>query len=247
MKNSTQAAHSLIANGYCYLPKLIGEHFLHHLRQEADYIINAHPYRYDNSHDQAVRIGQIQRPRVLLNVNKFLYTTRFFFNPFFLKTISKAFNVSPFHIAFNRQLISQQTFPSNNPPSNVLHWDRLRSIKTWVYLTETPYDAGPIKIIPNTHITNKMTRVLSLESLNRTGGLYDSIDNRSTILSDENSESYLPRSFSAGDVLMFDTDVSHGARKVSEGYSRFIYRAYSSLNSDLRLRSACLKNVQYEN
>ena len=247
MIKSSQAASSIIRNGYCYFPRLIDDQFLRRLRCEAQYVIDKHPYSYQNAYDESVQIGQIQRPRAFLNIDKLFYSTLFFFNPFFIKTISNVLNKSPFHIAFNRQLIAQQTYPSNMPPSNVVHWDRLRSIKTWVYLSDTSYDSGPIKIIPRTHIANKHARVASLQMLDKTNSLYDSIDNRSTIITDENLESYLPRSFSAGDVLLFDTDTSHGANKVSEGHSRFIYRSYSTLYSDLRLRSSILNSFHHDN
>ena len=242
--NSAQASSSIINNGYCYLPRLIDDHFLTRLRREAQYLIDYHPYLYSNAHDNSVQIGQIQRSRVFLNINKLLYSGLFFFNPFFIKTISKVLKTSPLNIAFNRQIISQRTFPSNAPPSNVIHWDRLRSIKIWVYLTDTPYDAGPIKIIPNTHIFNRAERISTLQGLANSGLLYDSIDNRSKVMSDNFSESYLPQSFSAGDVLMFDTDISHGARKVSNEHSRFILRSYSTLYSDLRFRSNILNKNQ---
>ena len=110
----------------------------------------------------------------------------------------------------------QKTFETTEPLAGNFHYDKMRSIKIWLYINDCNIDNGPLECISGTHQDNKEIRenikVTNLEKNVK----YNFIDNQ--------NKSGQKLTAKAGSLIIFDSDVSHKATPVLPGKTREIVR-----------------------
>jgi hypothetical protein len=119
-------------------------------------------------------------------------------------------------IDYISEVFIHRTPATENPLSGNLHWDRHQTLKFWIYVDDVDNNSGAMRIIPESHHVNSRTRL----SKGPRGELIGGVDN----LCQSGNEFYL--SGCKGSLMIFDTDLCHGASPVSFGFERKIIRGH---------------------
>ena len=114
---------------------------------------------------------------------------------------------------------------------NQLHFDRLRSLKVMVYITDVNEKCGPLSVVPGSH---KKSRSLRRQFINMP------YENRQNII-----KKYYPHLYEnptkicggKGTVIFFDSDVFHLGGKNEIGHERKIIRSHWYPNLQWRSNS----------
>lgn len=109
----------------------------------------------------------------------------------------------------------------NPEPINPLHFDKILSLKFFLYLLDTTEESGAFQFIPRSHLIG---RELANEHL-RYGGRMETIGNRTT---EQNMiDQAMPIEGPAGTMIIFDTDGYHRGGVVQPGRERMVMRGHS--------------------
>lgn len=124
--------------------------------------------------------------------------------------------------AFNYQfLLTRET--ASGVPITGLHYDRLITLKFFIYLLDTTKDNGAFECIPGTHKSVEETRRYYVK---RGVRLFD----LPNFTLPQSVGTPIPMEGSAGTMLVFTTDVVHQGGVVSEGKERWVLRAHTRSN-----------------
>lgn len=116
--------------------------------------------------------------------------------------------------------------------NNFLHFDRLRSLKVLVYLTDVGLQDGPFSLVKGSHTTGMKLR-RGFSSFND----YEEKKNRIDIDYPEINYDLRPITGPAGTTVVFDSDVFHMGGDVKEGGERLIVRSHWYKDYDWRVKS----------
>jgi len=116
--------------------------------------------------------------------------------------------------------------------NNWLHFDRLRSLKAMVYLTDVKEDCGPLSLVPGSHKQGKELRhnFKEIES-------YEEKPNRIEIDYPELMTAPIPIYAGAGTLILFDTDIFHKGGDVADNKERKIIRSHWYPDFEWRVNS----------
>ena len=106
-----------------------------------------------------------------------------------------------------------------------LHFDRMRSIKFLLYLSDVNVDSGPFSVVPGSHFLGAKLRQKSNEETKQ----YEEVKNRIDIDFPDvvpHPEQLLPIVGNAGTLIVFDTDIFHLGGLVKEGHERKLMRSH---------------------
>lgn len=112
-----------------------------------------------------------------------------------------------------------------------LHFDRWRSYKAMVYLTDVGEDDGPFCVVPKTHKKGAQLRRSSCQMR------YEDRPNRIEIDYPELYQEPTKLIGCAGTLILFDSDVFHLGGKIKKGHERSVIRSHWYSNGFWRERS----------
>jgi len=101
-----------------------------------------------------------------------------------------------------------------------LHFDRWRSLKALVYLTDVEEDMGPFSVVPGSHVTGAAMR-RSFRSLP-----YDRRPNRIELDYPGFYKKPLKLLGKAGTLILFDSDIFHMGGNISPNKERILIRSH---------------------
>ncbi len=125
-------------------------------------------------------------------------------------------------INYNTEAFVQYTSDTDDPPNNILHWDKKHTLKTWIYIEDITYKDGPMEVVLGSHLYYRKIR----EKIFSTNLFHEYIDNEPLPSEIENmvkTKCIAP----AGSILIHDTDTLHAASKIYCDHSRKIIRAHT--------------------
>lgn len=137
----------------------------------------------------------------------------FFSNPI-MQTITNAYFGTGFNA--NQKIFVVKDVVGNSHHANDLHFDVQRTLKFFLYLTDTNSTNGAFRCVPGSHLETKNIREKNADKI--------SYENRefSRMLPYKNEDT-ISVDGTAGSLIIFDTDVFHQTGKVSEG-ERWVMR-----------------------
>ncbi len=170
-----------------------------------------------DKHDGAVCIRV--DPRSSLDKKAYPITAAFFDSHVFRKIARSFYRDESEGFHFNNTFFVHETPETTSPLSGKLHWDRTQALKFWVYVDDIPVEAGPMRIHPGSTARNKAERIKRRQNSEQLEGGKDNV-----VSAEPDEMIYLAGP--AGSVLVHDSDCSHGASPVSNGYVRRIMRGH---------------------
>jgi hypothetical protein len=208
--------------GLVRIPSYMGYADIANLKDEFFSILNSNdrglrPLDYPSG--QGVVIDRYQ-----FNKERFPLTAQVFGDPW-MAAVTDLFLGKPNHLNF--EIFAALDLPQSqwNPnrqsdPSIVkLHYDKLLTLKFYLYLEDTTAKNGAIECVPGSHT---LTREMVNRHL-RNGGSVGNIPNQD-IPADAKP---IPIEGKAGTLIIFTTDTFHRAGYVSEGQRRLVMRGHS--------------------
>ena len=117
--------------------------------------------------------------------------------------------------------------------NNYLHFDRLRSLKMLVYLSNVCENSGPFVVCPDSHKKGSSLR-------RRFNSLSEYKDKKNRIKIDYPELKYnpeIPIIGPAGTTILFDSDVFHMGGNIKKGFSRTVIRSHWYKNYIWRVNS----------
>lgn len=204
------------------LVKLNGEFDRFLLHQES-WIV---PFDYSNGN--GVRI-------LMKDIDKTLYpeTDRVFSQPFMERMTQDYFNDKEVHA--NQGIYIVRDIVGNKHHANDMHFDVQRSLKFFIYLTDTTAENGAFYCLPGSQVESGKLRQK----------LGDKISYENRELSRElpaKDTDLVPMEGPAGTLIIFDTDVFHRAGFVKNGERR-VMRAYSTFVKTPLTKPSLLKRI----
>ncbi len=121
--------------------------------------------------------------------------------------------------ALNNQIFVHKTLPTDAPLSGDLHFDVSRMLKFWIYLDEGREEAGAIRMAPGTSLVMGKIREEFSDRLIPKMDIFNQVD--------EQRHPAIPIEAPEGSLVIFDTDVAHGAGRVAPGQVRRIMRGHT--------------------
>jgi len=210
----SEVAKLLYQWGYVCFPSLVPYPLLNELRREFVAVLE-NGFRYGQAVDEFDASTTVRLLMAELDRSD-LKATWDFFNSRIMNDFSRVyFRGEPF--LFNYEIFVQETGPTESPPSGDLHFDKRHTLKFWIYLDDTPAEAGAMRIVPG---SIREARGARMNHMARKAPL-SRFDN---IISVQNPE--IPVAGPAGTVFIHDTDAVHGAGTVENGYRRRIMRGH---------------------
>ena len=116
--------------------------------------------------------------------------------------------------------------------NNWLHFDRLRSLKAMVYLSEVSDSCGPFSVVPGSHLKG---RSLRQNFANQSD--YEEKLNRIELDYEHMYEEPTKILGSIGTLILFDTDIFHKGGDVKQGSFRKIIRSHWYVDYSWRITS----------
>lgn len=145
--------------------------------------------------------------------NRFPVSYQFFDNPF-MQTVTNKFLGSSY--TANQKIYAVKDVVGNKHHANDLHFDVQRTLKFFLYLTDTSSKNGAFRTVPGSHIHTQQIRKQSADKIS-----YENREfSRKLPFGPEHTVSVDGK---AGSLIIFDTDVFHQAGTVSEG-ERWVMR-----------------------
>jgi ectoine hydroxylase-related dioxygenase (phytanoyl-CoA dioxygenase family) len=204
--------------GIAVFPGFLSGETLDVLNSEFDQIIDLHrdgngPFSSDN-YDNIVNV-RLQRESIPQGA---IPVTAALFAHADLKAVSDAyFHGEPYTL--NREIFVsnlEETRTEQTKPPFADHFDKLNLFKFFFYLSDTDETNGAMRAAPGSNQVIRAHRLKAVEEIR-----VKSVDN--IVHGDVPS---LPITGPAGTLFIFDTDVCHGAGKVSAGKSRRTMRGH---------------------
>jgi hypothetical protein len=151
-----------------------------------------------------------------------------FFGQEFMREIATTF-FQPEDFKLNYEIfstiLSETKGPQTKPPF-ALHFDKWHCLKFYVYLSDTDERNGAMRATPGSIVRNRPIRQRAMAELSN-------VETMENVLP-EPEESSIPISGPAGTLLIFDTDMNHGASHVEAEYTRRTIRTHTITLPQLR-------------
>ena len=172
--------------------------------EEADKLLNDSNYKFGMKH---VNNDINELPKCL---QRLVYT----------KEVSEFFSSLEKNIKCRDTMITHE-FKSNQQERNGwLHFDRWRSFKALVYLTDVTENDGPFSVVPRTQDIGKKLRRSSVNQA------YVDRPNRIKLDYPNFYKEPIKIIDAAGTLILFDTDVFHEGGKVKKDHQRKLIRSH---------------------
>ena len=211
-------AEEVINNGFIKLPSL-DEEYLNKITKEYNHVMNCYKdLNIDYQEDEGIVARLV--PLWRLNPSKFKYSFSFFRNKFFFD-IAKNFylkkNIKNF--SFNNEAFFHKTIATKNPLSGDYHYDVRQTLKFWLYMNDINDKNGPMSVEKGSAKRNQLHKLeVGHQILSEKRG-HNKVD-----VVKENCFKLIGKK---GSIFIHDTDSSHRANNVYEGYERNIIRAHT--------------------
>lgn len=139
----------------------------------------------------------------------------------FMQEVANAYYY-PHKVDVNDEVFITHEKPAEQP---ILPWhfDRVQSIKFWVYLTDTTVENGAFEYCPSTHWEGHYRAGFHLSQ----GCAVEDIPND---IDEELVRNPVSLELKAGDLLIFDSDGFHRGGVVQPGYERRVLRGHTHLS-----------------
>lgn len=201
-------------HGIAHIPDFADSDELKALRQEFERLLTRtedwiKPLKYAHG-----RAASITRER--MDASVFPNTVRVFDSDFMKSVLNHYFGTP--------SLLNDDIFITHDKddpePINPLHFDRIHSLKFFLYLLDTRREDGAFDFGPGTHYEGFSRR----QNHTRRGGRVFTIPN---VVHDEENWDTFPIEGAAGTLIIFDTDGFHRGGIVSAGRKRMVMRGHS--------------------
>lgn len=140
--------------------------------------------------------------------------------------IARGYYGSEERLALNHQIYANLNRGTDRPVSGlpfVPHFDKIHTLKFFIYLSDTSKENGAMGVIPGSHIANRKHRIFCLKRDGDFRNVMNIVDASETV----------PVEGSAGTLLIFSTDTTHGAGHVRSGSERRILRGHTRTTAEL--------------
>ena len=138
---------------------------------------------------------------------------------------------------FAKDIMCQEVFITHEYKTNILtrpnqlHFDRLRSLKIMVYVSDVDENSGPLSVVPGSHKTSRVIRRQFSKM---------EYEHRNNIIKQHYPHLYeepVKICGNKGTMIFFDSDVFHLGGKNEENYERKIIRSHWFPNQQWRVTS----------
>ena len=201
-------------DGACVIPNAIDEDILRIICSEYNSAI-------EDSNEEH-KVGNTIQVRFMTNKEKLrIPIISWLFDIKLFNDISLAFFENR-QVEHAKEIFLHSSFSTRNPPAGELHYDKLKTLKFWLYLNDVCEENGAMKILERSH--NKGEKLREMNNYIADGRFgYNKINGY---------EAYKLRSLDGkkGSIVIHNTDCWHKAGKILEGRSRHIIRAHSRSN-----------------
>lgn len=138
------------------------------------------------------------------------------FHSQFIDAVSKAY-FSPHSYSLNPQIVLTHLHPSEK---SILPWhfDRIQTLKFWIYLKDATQDDGALEYCPGSHWEGRYRASYHMA----TGTPVRAIPND---VADHRVQNPVTLAARAGDLIIFDPDGFHRGGVVAPGHERLVVRA----------------------
>lgn len=140
------------------------------------------------------------------------------FNADFMKRMADRYLGTPNH--FNHEIYVARDEHEEVNALNQLHYDKLSTLKFFLYLNDIDSSNGAFEAVPGSH---KLAQNI-MEHYRKRGKKIANLPNRDLPNDLQNA---IPMEAKAGSLIIFTTDTYHRAGRVDEGKNRMIMRAHS--------------------
>jgi hypothetical protein len=152
-----------------------------------------------------------------LSASDFPATARIFGAPL-MAEVARALYDEP--VALNHQIYVNHNTGTARPIGKLPflpHFDKIRTLKFFIYLTDTSDENGAMGCVPGSHVENRARRMADLAD----NPDYRAVDNAAS------GERAIPIEGTAGTLFVFDTDMTHTAGHVRPTRERRIMRGHT--------------------
>ena len=203
MINSEKTRQEFLENGYIVFPefyKIEEEHL-----KIADEIMKDYAYKIGRRHVSS-QINSIPGPLKDLIYSEELVK---FFNSFYDQKLN-----------CNDIMVTNEFYHDKMERNKWLHFDRWKSLKAMVYLSDVCPDSGPFSVVPGTHkIGANLRRAFK-------GMPYEHRPNRIEIDYPSLYKESTPICEKKGTLILFDSDIFHQGGSIKEGKTRTLIRSH---------------------
>lgn len=226
-----KASKNLSNQGFHLVEKVFDENLIKQFQKEFKYIIEKYNSTFDersSSNSSQVRI--FDQKNIIKDK---LYACSALFNNLEIKNIIKSQFKSKF--IFNSDIFFQKSGPTKKPLASEYHFDKLNSIKVWLYVDDCYENNGPLEVVKESFNQNKKIREASYRNLSK-------ISNISNIQEYQNS---LKLTASKGSIIIFNTDLLHRATEIKSNFTRKVIRGHSFSEKALMYNYALQRNYTH--
>lgn len=142
------------------------------------------------------------------------------------------YNVFAYNQCSPQDIFITYEYKNDISRNNYVHFDRLRSLKALMYLTDVKNDCGPFSLVPGSHIKGaEMRRSFA--------GLKDYEEKKNRIDIDYPDLPYTLKNIcgDAGTVILFDSDIFHCGGNITDGNRRLVIRSHWYKDYNWRVNS----------
>lgn len=219
-----EVAACVLAQGIAVLPAYYDAGVLARLSAEFDECLaTSHELGFNRS--QAPDATTIAVVRNRLAPNRFPTLSKVFSAPYMAEIAQRFYG--PATVVLNHQIYVNQNHGTAEALADlpfVPHFDKIQTLKFFVYLRDTSTRTGAMGVVPGSHLANRAARLACYaenEDFRAVRNLVDGLP-------------LLPVDGPAGTLFVFDTDVTHQAGHVALGGERRIMRGHTRTLEQLR-------------
>ncbi|MAY83258.1 MAG: hypothetical protein CMP59_03915 [Flavobacteriales bacterium] len=205
----------LVEHGVLVIEDFLVEDMLKSLIQEYENIL-----KLENDVISAIDYPQGVARRIefsKLDANSFPKTHEVF-NMEFMKKVTNRYLGTPNH--FNHEIYVARDEHEEFNALNKLHYDKLSTLKFFLYLNDIDKSNGAFEAVPGSH---KLAQSI-MEFYRKRGKKLAKLPNREL---PEELQNAVPMEAKAGSLIVFTTDTYHRAGRVEKGKNRMIMRGHS--------------------
>ena len=183
-------------------------------------------------------IGSLHRIKKGTSEYNRLPCTKKVFSSSFMENISAAYFKNEFSL--NHEIFFCKDIKGSSHGSQKLHYDRIPTLKYFIYLNNVNKNNGAFHCVPGSHI---LTR--KIEVSNRKSGIMPTVaDTRAH--TEDNLDNEVSVNGEAGTLIVVHTDTVHRAYPICSG-ERLLMRGHTRLQKDWNLANGKTKLSLYRN
>lgn len=209
MINSEKIKNHFLENGYAVLPGYYNVKETH--TDLADHLMKDYAYKIGRRYVS----NQIQSVPEPLRALIYSQELEQFFNSFYSE-----------RLLCRDIMITNEIYHNKMERNNWLHFDRWKSLKAMVYLTDVCEQSGPFCVVPKTAKLGGKLRRSSKELR------YEDRPNRMEIDFPNLYTEPSPIFGSKGTLILFDSDIFHSGGNINKGNTRMLIRSHWYANRD---------------